>query len=494
MFRTHGTWRDSLTTLSGVVAGAALMVAGTIVLLGTSPAWSAEEGEKNWYDWFYPLGDKRPVPRFSDKPTPFKGVGEVPDRPALLFELGDPFLDTGKLSEGFKVPLTGAVWQPRLWSYMIFRSTVQSFDTPARSERETEWANRMDLFANLQLTGTEKIILGLRPVDDNRARRFTRYTFDGANEDFNEEFNLDIETLFFEGDIGSLFPKLDPEGFKSVDFGFTVGRQPITFQEGILINDTVDAVGFVRNNIVFPHTANFRVSGMWAWDNLNRTPDNRDGSDPQMFALFTAADALHQTYNVDLIYVADDEEQGDAVYVGLAAIGELGLLNTAFRLNSSIALDDDITSVADGVLLSAEFGWSPPSSSDLLYVNPFVAIENFTQAGRETIVGGPLAALGILFASPNLSLYGAEINPIANQVAGFAAGYQAFWDSNRRNLVLEMAGRKDTNGSGTDSLGFGFQLQQAVGRRVQLQLEGFYTINDNAKDGTGARAEVQVVY
>ena len=73
-------------------------------------------------------------------------------------------------------------------------------------------------------------------------------------------------------------------------------------------------------------------------------------------------------------------------------------------------------------------------------------------------------------------------------------GYQAFWDNHRRNLILELAGRHDTDGDGFDSLGIGFQLQQAVGQHVQLQLEGFYTGNDSRNNGSGARFEVLVVY
>ena len=465
-------------------------IAGVATTLALIVTWSAPALP----DGLFPLGDKIEVERLSDKPVPFKSIDQIPGRPALILEVGDPFLDTGKLHEGFEVPILGAVWQPRLWTYFIYRTTVQSFDNGAPGrERETEWANRLDLFANLQLTGTEKIILGLRPVDNNVPNRFTRYTFSGSNEGFNNEFNLDVETLFFEGDLGSLFPKLDPKGGKPIDFGFTVGRQPITFQEGILINDTIDAVGFIRNNIVFPGTSNLRVSGMWGWHRLDRN-DTRKGSDPQMFALFTAADTPKSTVNIDLVYVEDDLEDGDALNVGVSSIQRFGELATAFRINNSTAFDDDLPGVAaDGTLFSAEFSWHPKASNDIVYINPFWAIKNYTQAGREPVVGGPLASLGILFASPNLSTFGAEINPFTDDVAGAAVGYQAFWDNNRRNLVLETAFRKATDG-GSDSLGFGFQLQQALGRHVQVQLEGFYTLQEDRDDASGARLELLVVY
>ena len=59
---------------------------------------------------------------------------------------------------------------------------------------------------------------------------------------------------------------------------------------------------------------------------------------------------------------------------------------------------------------------------------------------------------------------------------------------------MEIAGRKDLSGNGFDSLGFGFQLQQAVGQHVQLTYEAFYALNEDREDGLGGRVEMQIVY
>lgn len=495
----------------------------------TNERREASVEKKPWYSWFWPLGEHVEVETLRDEYVPFQteethyeSVDQVleeepnvtrapkaprvdddirllPDRPVLAVELGDGFLGTGKLDQGFKVPLTGAVWQPRLWTYVINRTAVQTFDN-GRSDgpRETEIANRLDLFANLQLTGTEKILLGLRPTDDNFPTEFTRYTFEGQDEGFNEFFNLDIETLFFEGDFGSLFPNLDKPGMKPIDFGFTVGRQPVVFQEGILINDTIDAVGIIRNNIPFPNTSNFRVSAMWGWNRLDRNDFFLPDNDANMFGLFTAADARLSTYNLDLIYV-DAEAPRDGLYAGASAIQRLpalGGISTAFRVNASYATEEEVPGViGDGVLLTSELSKTVPGSDDIVYFNSFLGLGNFTQAGREAIVGGPLANTGILFASPSLSLYLAPIDPFTeDDVVGGAIGYQAFFDNKRRNLILEVGGRHDLGGDGIDTVGVAFQLQQAVGRHTQLELEGFYTLNEGLDDGSGIRAEVQIVY
>ena len=466
-------------------------------------------GDDKWYSNFWPLGEKKGVVSLREDYIPFQteksdekaakaNLNTLPDRPDLLFEVGDGFLDTGNLSAGFEVPIIGAVWQPRLWGYLINRTTVQSFNNGAEgTQRETEIANRLDAFFNLQLTGTEKILLGLRPTDKNRPTDFTKFTFDGSEKGFNPDFRIGLETLFFEGDVGSLFPVLDKAGFVPLDFGFTVGRQPIIFQEGILINDTIDAVGLIRNNIPFPGTSNFRVSGIWGFNRTDR--NDQRGGDEQLFGLFTAADTHLSTFNLDLIYISDDTRSGDGLYGGFAAIQRLphlGGISSAFRVNASYAVDDEVgtNSLGDGVLFTSELSKTVKGSDDIVYFNSFLGIGNFTQAGREAINGGPLANTGILFASPNLSTFGAEIDPfISDDVVGGAIGYQAFWDDNRRNLILETAGRYDLSGDGFDSLGFGFQLQQAVGRHIQLQLEAFYTLQEQLQDASGTRAEILFV-
>ena len=220
-----------------------------------------------------------------------------------------------------------------------------------------------------------------------------------------------------------------------------------------------------------------------------------------MFALFTAIDAPVSTVNVDTIYVADyaSDGSGDAFYLGLASIQRirsLGGISTAFRMNSSIALDDEIAGnvVGDGAQLTGEFSFTPHYSHDIAYFNPYAAIGNFTQAGREAILGGPLANTGILFASPNLSTHGAEISPFVNDDFGFAVGYQAFYDHRKRNLVLELATKKDFSGSGNDSLAVGYQLQQAIGQHFQVQHETWYTFNNTISDGAGVRLELLIVY
>ena len=164
------------------------------------------------------------------------------------------------------------MWHPRLWVFGTLRTALQTFDNGV-TPPTPEWVNRFDLFANLQLTGTEKIVFGIRPLDKNRFNAFSGYAIE--EDRVKNELNANIRTFFFEGDFGSLFPNLDKQGFLPIDLGFSIGRQPLLFQDGILINDTVDSLGLVRNNVRLPGVSNLRISGVYGWDELDTRNDDR---------------------------------------------------------------------------------------------------------------------------------------------------------------------------------------------------------------------------
>ena len=118
--------------------------------------------------------------RFSDQPAPLALQG-FPQRPPPLLELGDKFLSTGNLQRGITLP-TGEVISPNFWVFGTLRSAVQTFDNGGTGNaRTTEWANRLDIFGNLQFSPTERILAGWRPVDQlhaNGTDDFSGYRFE----------------------------------------------------------------------------------------------------------------------------------------------------------------------------------------------------------------------------------------------------------------------------------------------------------------------------
>ena len=294
--------------------------------------------------------------RLSDVPIP---LATLPQRPKPLVELGEPFLGTGTLKTGFELP-TGAVWQPSLLLFGNLRLAAQSFEPDDGLGRISELVARLDLFANLQLSGSERLVVGIRATDDGG--QFTSYFFEHPDPNLDGEFrdnlDADLEVLFFEGDFGEIFPNLDRDDFGSLDLGFSVGRQQMLFQEGLLINDTIDGIGLTRNTLLPGKSSNFRLTAFYGWGNLDSSLGaERDG---ELYALLTSTDRHKSTLDADIAYLRTDDGGGDLVAGGLSAVQRLGRMNSSFRLLASRAVDEETALAGDGFLLFNELSWVPP--------------------------------------------------------------------------------------------------------------------------------------
>ncbi|MFI4986164.1 MAG: hypothetical protein ACHQF3_01870 [Alphaproteobacteria bacterium] len=451
-----------------------------ILMMECGAAWGGE---------LFPLGERVPAPELSDQPLPYLSAGDLPSRPSMPLELGDHFLDSGALFPGIDMP-GGATWQPRLWIFGTYRTAVQAF-ADGKTQPVSEWANRLDVFANLQLTGTERLVVGLRPLDRGQSGQFSGATIaPAAQSGGNNYLNANIKTLFFEGDFGSTFPDLDLKGTEPIDFGYSIGRQPFLFQNGILINDTIDAAGLARNSVHLPGTSNSLFTGVFGWNKLHRPNRPVTAEQPQMYGLFSTVDAEQTTYDLDTIFVGDKSRFGSALYIGASMIQRVWLLDTTFRVNNSIATGKETAVSTNGTLVSGEFAYTLPNSNDIVYLNPYVALNNYTQASKDPIAGGPLAPLGILYAAYGIGTSRSALSSAAWDVAGAALGYQAFWDDKRRNLTLEIGGRKDTGNKSFDAVGAGAQYQQALTRRILWQVNATIARQDGRNNNYGLRTEI----
>ena len=476
--------------------------------------------------------------RLSDEPIPLQLEG-FPNRPKPLLELGSPFLGTGNIRRGFRLP-GGAIWQPSFLLFGSFRTAVSVLDDEVTEV--TQWSNRLDLFGNLYLSGTERIVFGLRPLDETGpggGRQFSGYRsfspdpFDASGSD--EHFNLNWDTvshLFFEGELGEIFPGL---ARSALDFGFSVGRQPINFQEGLLINDTIDAIGITRNNLKPGGTVNFRITGLIAWNQINRnTPGagvlrNREGESALLLGVFNEIDWRFTTFAFDAIYLDGgvfrgpgvSVDAGSGIYAGVSFVQRFGSFNSAFRVLGSAPVGDRTPAdnslrVGDpatrGILVFAETSWTPHHTHNFFYLNGFYAIDDYRAAALDPTIPGPLARTGILFAGAPVGNYGAALSPTASDAAGASFGHQRFFAHTRQQLLIEAAARYST-GECPDELSlcdphafaFGARYQIALGRRGVAIVEGFgaydslrgiavSVFGDDARIRVGSRVELQIKF
>ena len=428
----------------------------------------------------------------STEPIPMKKAHELPARTPPLLEIGPRFLDTGNIDAGFELP-TGAVWQPALWVFGGYRTALQYFDNGPGQDTQ-EWANRLDLFANLQCTATERILLGVSPL--RRDGSFTGYTRKGSRPDsFNSEFNANITTLFFEGELGEIFPNLDPDDRRGLDIGISVGRQPLFFQEGIMINDTVDAIGLTRDNNVIPgYSLDSRVTALFGWNDVHRN-DNKEDKDAVIAGLFTETDFRSNTFNFDFAYAFSNTGTGaDLGAIGIGSIQRIGHFNTALWVNHSWTPGPCSTVANSGTLLFGQVTRTLPHSHDLVYVNGSWGIDQYSSIARDPTAGGPLGQMGILYAAVGLGSYGAALSNSANDAVGLSVGYQRFFDNDKTQLVLEIGGRQPTESSQVSAIALGARLQFAVGNRFFVQFDGFVSSQEGGTRGAGLRTESGVQF
>ncbi len=451
----------------------------------------------------------------------------LPIRPKTLRLFGDDFLKPGRLRRGIHLP-TGAVWQPSLlvfgtyrtaWQYENtgdrFPSTTDADDNtiPGPRNKREEWVNRLDVVFNLYLTPTERIVLGMRPIDQNE--EFTGYVWqpDRPNDNEGWEGTLDsrIEILFFEGDFGELFPRLDLKESRRLDIGFSIGRQPLFIQEGILLDDIVDGVGLTRNNILIPGTSNTRITAFWGWGNVNRGVGpgvNRRDDSANLYGLFTSIDFPRTTVDLDIIYVDAQEEsfypdedtriirRGDQWNFGVSAVQRIGRLNTTLRIGRSSKSGgaNRTDDASDGTLVLVELSIAPPRTHDLLYLTSFWVEDDYRSAARGPDKGGPLDRVGILFESPEIGALGSSMTDTAVDSVGGALGYQKFFDDTRKHVILEVAGRTDTDGTGRGEAGIGLRYQQAIKNRFVWRMDAFYVDRQGLVPRKGFRSEFQVQF
>lgn len=398
------------------------------------------------------------------------GLHPVPERPPLLLECGEDFLGVGPLAPGVET-CTGAVWRPALWVFGEYRTALQYADYGAQPV--AEWANRLDLFGQLNLSGTERVLLGLRPLDDElvTGRRFSSVDF--RNDTTIDGFNSEVQTLFFEGDFGEIFPNLDPHDVLHLDYGFSVGRMPLLAQQGLLINeDRLDAITVTRNTLFTDHIINLRATAVYAWDSIHRnSPDagvpNTKDDNSQLVAILTESDFACSTVNADVVYVQNDAAGGDLLAFGFSSIrrhqGYYNAYNTSLHVLGSFPTNGESTFARQGELLFAQTSWTPHHYEDLIYLNAFLAIDEFTSPARGPLTGGPLGQTGLLFSAPALGRLGAPIDVRANDAAGASLGYQYFFDETRQQVVWEFGGQQATDGTSRGVVASGMRYQRAVG-------------------------------
>ena len=374
-------------------------------------------------------------------------------------------------------------------------------------------ATRLNIDVDFKITGTERIHAFFTPIQDNNV--FTRFEFGGGDgdEQFNDEFDPDPQTLFFEGDFGSLY-----SGFSgkeaSFDLPFTVGLFPLFLQNGIWANDAIlgGAVTLPAKNSAALGLANFDITFFAAFDNVdnagNIAADEDDNAN--LYGVTAFIDAFDGYIEAGYGLIQGRDERGrpsDALPdrrlhpALLQHLVELDPLVRELRGRPSRTSgrprrgNDGFAIISENSLISGL------PSTLIPYANFFVGFGN-PQPLVDGNNAGILKNVGINFETDALTGY-PKLDDTGSNAFGGAIGLQYLFNLDQQ-LVFEVAMvqpfEDDGIGAQDAQYGFGVRYQIPINRAWLFRADATYQILEgddedifegNFEDNFGIRAEIR---
>jgi hypothetical protein len=363
-------------------------------------------------------------------------------------------------------------------------------------------ATRLNIDIDLKLTGTERIHAFFTPLQKNA--KFTRYEFGGGAGDgrFTDEFDFNPQTLFFEGDLGSLV-----SGFSGKDAGFdlpfTVGLFPLFLQNGIWANDAIagGAVTIPAKNSAKLGLPNYDITFFAAFDNVDNAGVLGAGnnSNANIFGVTTFIDGLGGYIEAGYAVIQGKDD------IGRAENGQLThFLTAAYSRRYANTLSNSTRFFAnfgdgkddEGFAIISENSLITGGHSTLVpYANFFVGFDN-PQPLVDGNGAGILKNVGINFETDALTGYPKLDDSGSNAYGGAIGLIYLFGSDLGQQLVFEFATvqpfEDDNIGAKRPQYAFGVRYQIALTRAWLLRADATYQIKeDQDEDDFGVRVELR---
>ena len=459
-----------------------------VITGGTAPAAAAEassepiipEGvERVPYD----ADDFRSDPTYED--TPYDPEAQVEiyggktafDPPRPLLEIGREIYVNGPFQKpshflGDKNPLA-----PHFYIYGDWQNVVAWNDNGNREVGQI--ATRLNLEFDLGITSAERIHMFMRPLD--RGGQFTRLEFFGDDEDGGDTaLNANIETLFFEGDIGAISQGLTGE-FNTLDLPIALGFMPLVMQNGIWFEDAFigGAISITAMNSPELDISNFDVTFFGGFDQV----------DSQAF-IDTVGDVANHNVNIYGATAFVDAMKGYFEFGYGYSDGEGRLddfdyhnLTMAFTRRYEPWISNSIRAIwitgqdapgqqqtADGVIVLVENSLITSLPSTLVpYLNMWAGFDRPQGLGQQA--RGLLKNTGINFETDTITAF-PKLDDTGRDTYGGALGIEYLFNLDQQ-IVMEVATVQVMGGDNAvgrpapgDQYGFGLRYQLTHCRRV----------------------------
>ncbi len=503
--------RDNPWTKIGAAVGAVVAVAAVAAV-----AYAADEPEMSpgvQREQHNPAVFK-PNPSYQDKPYDaqqqidiYGGKTNI-DEPRPIIEIGRSLYREGPLAGGYNVIGRKNLVNPSLQLYGDWRTAV-AYNDNGRAEKGLI-ASRLNLDADLQLTSTERVHALFRPIDQNG--EFSRYEFFGDDRQQGKGIiDGNVDTLFFEGDIGNILAGVTDE-YQSFDLPVAAGLMPLLFQNGVWVNDAITGFAFAipaRNSRLFG-ISNMDFSFFAGFDKVS-TPAIRDDRNAfadhnvKVYGAAAFVDALEGYWEagvgkVDGEGIFDDLSYNSATLAFTRRYG--GWLSNSARGVWTFGQDRlrNQQQNADGFIFLLENSLITQKPLTLVpYLNLFAGFDRPQSLIRDAGAGGILFNTGILFQTDALTGF-PRLDDTGQNTYGGAIGVNYLFNLDQQ-LVFEFATVQVMEGdlepgrpARADQYGVGVRHQIPLSKSVILRHDVIYGWREKDDNVAGVRSEIRLKF
>ena len=430
--------------------------------------------------------------------------GKTPfDEPRPVLEFGYPLYSEGALGKTYNVIGEKNLLRPQLLVYGDFRSAL-AFNNNGNQEIG-QIAARLNLDIDLKLTATERVHMFIRPIDKNN--NFLRHEFFG--DDHNEfDFVLDtnLETIYFEGDIGAIQSGLTNE-WATYELPFAFGFMPLLFQNGIWLDDAFVGVAFAIPAMNSPKfdISNMDISFFTGFDKVTTAAiQNADGqledSKGNVFGINAFVEARKGYLEAGYGFIDDKRNGSELSGFDHHSLTAAWTKRYRGKLSNSIrgiwtfgqSPNGSNTQTADGFALLVENSLITSKPSFLVpYGNFFVGVDRPQPLVRGN--DGLLKNTGIAFETDGLTGF-PKLDSSAQDVFGGAIGIEYLFDLSRQ-VVFEVAALQPFGGQSAtiagDQYGLSARYQHNLNDRWLIRTDAMIGILSNAENISGIRVELR---
>ncbi len=435
----------------------------------------------------------------------YGGKTRVEPAPAALSIGRDELYGTGEVGEGIVLFGEKNRFFPHLLVFGDWRTAV-AFNRNNGNE-VGQIATRLNLFADLKLTATERILMFYEPLRNNG--NATRLVFeDDKSNGASFEFEIEDEptTLFFEGDAGAIIAGITDE-FQTYDRPIAFGRVPLLFQNGVWLDDAFLGGAFTipaQNSSTFDITnydlTFFAAGAEVTTDAFVKDTGGNDDNEAAMIGVKGFFDMQEGYLELGAAYLHDKKQKDDdESYLNLTAAFSkryFGKISNATRVILNVGQESPRQGkrTADGFVLISENALITHLPLTLIpYANFWLGKDAPQPAARGD---GLLKNIGLAFETDALTGF-PTLDAAGRDTFGGALGVQYLFALDQQ-LVVEAAAVIPWDGEN----GVAKDEQFALSARYQIPLsnqwilraDGIYGFLVDDQDVFGARMELRLKF